>query len=62
VLRGLAVEREPLRLAALLGTLGPRAGRGAVLEAIEALHRRSLVERAETAGPAAFTLQSVVLE
>jgi WD40 repeat protein/transcriptional regulator with XRE-family HTH domain len=62
VLRGLAVEREPVRLAALLAAFGPRAGRGAVLEAIEALRRRSLVERAETVGPAAFTLQSVVLE
>jgi transcriptional regulator with XRE-family HTH domain len=62
VLRVLAVEREPVSLAALLAALGPRAGRGAVLEAIEALRRRSLVDRAETVGPAAFTLQSVVLE
>src|SRR5262249_35184698 len=40
----------------------PRAGRGEMLEAVEALRRRSLVERAETPGVAAFTLQSLVLE
>jgi transcriptional regulator with XRE-family HTH domain len=62
VLRLLAIEREPVSLGALLGALGPRVGRAVVLEAVEALRRRSLVERAETAGPAAFTLQSVVLE
>ena len=33
-----------------------------MLAALEALRRRSLVERVETAGAAAFTLQSVVLE
>src|SRR5205823_1069254 len=53
VLRALAVEREPINLAELLGGLGRRAGRGALLEAIEALRRRSLVERVESAGPAA---------
>jgi WD40 repeat protein/transcriptional regulator with XRE-family HTH domain len=62
VLRVLAVEREPVRLAALLAALGPRFGRGAGLEAVEALRRRSLVERTETPGAPAFTLQSVVLE
>src|SRR5438445_729653 len=62
VLRVLAVAREPVTLAELLAALGPRVGRGAVLEAVEALRRRSLIGRAETAGPAAFTLQSVVLE
>jgi WD40 repeat protein/transcriptional regulator with XRE-family HTH domain len=62
VLRVLAVEREPVHLKGLLTALGARMSRGAVLEAIEALRRRSLVERAETAGAAAFTLQSVVLE
>ena len=51
-----------MHVAQLVGALGPRAGRAAVLEALEALRRRSLVERAETPGPAAFTLQSVVLE
>jgi WD40 repeat protein/transcriptional regulator with XRE-family HTH domain len=62
LLRVLAVDREPLTLAELMADLGPRMRRGAVLEAVEALRRRSLVERAETAGTAAFTLQSVVLE
>jgi WD40 repeat protein/transcriptional regulator with XRE-family HTH domain len=62
VLRVLAVAREPVRLPDLLAVIGPRLGRGAVLEAVEALRRRSLVERAEAAGAAAFTLQSVVLE
>ena len=62
VLRALAIEREPLRLSELLALLGPRIGRAAVLEAVEALRRRSLVERADIAGAAAFTLQSVVLE
>src|SRR6266852_2245032 len=62
VLRVLAVEREPVTVAELIAALGPRLGRGTVLEAVEALRRRSLVERAETAGRAAFTLQSVVLE
>ena len=62
VLRVLALAREPLRLAELLATLTPRTGRGPVLEAVEALRRRSLVERAEATGAAVFTLQSVVLE
>jgi WD40 repeat protein/transcriptional regulator with XRE-family HTH domain len=62
VLRELAVEREPLNLGELVAGMGPRVGRGALLEAIEALRRRSLAERADAAGRAAFTLQSVVLE
>jgi len=62
MLRVLAVEREPVTLGELIVDLGPSVGRGAVLEAVEALRRRSLVERAETANAAAFTLQSVVLE
>ena len=62
VLRVLAVRREPLHLTDLLTLLGERLGRGAVLEAVEALRRRSLVERAEVSGAAALTLQSVVLE
>jgi len=62
VLRVLAVEREPVTIAELIADLGPQAGRGAVLDALEALRRRSLVERAETTGAAPFTLQSVVLE
>ncbi|HLQ34322.1 MAG TPA: NACHT domain-containing protein, partial [Chloroflexota bacterium] len=62
VLRVLAAERQPVTLAELLAALGPRAGRGTLLEAVAALRRRSLVERAETTGRTAFTLQSVVLE
>src|SRR5207302_784354 len=56
------VEREPMALSWLLDVLGPRLGRAVVWDAVEALRRRSLVEHAETVGPAAFTLQSVVLE
>src|SRR5262249_40752471 len=55
------VEREPLRLTELVTALGDRIGRAAALEAVEGLRRRSLVERAEASGVAAFTLQSVVL-
>jgi hypothetical protein len=62
VLWVLAVEREPMTVTGLLAALGQRVGRGDVLEAIEELRRRSLIERAETPGPAAFTLQPVVLE
>jgi transcriptional regulator with XRE-family HTH domain len=62
VLRALAIAREPLHLAELLVALGPRLGRGAMLEALEALRRRSLSERVEAGGAGAFTLQSVVLE
>src|SRR5207302_2784150 len=62
LLRVLAVAREPVSLAQLIGDVGPRVSRGAVLAAVEALRRRSLLERAGTAGAAAFTLQSVVLE
>jgi WD40 repeat protein/transcriptional regulator with XRE-family HTH domain len=62
VLRLLAVDREPVRVSLIVAKLEPSVGRGAVLEAVEALRRRSLVERVETSGVAAFTLQSVVLE
>jgi len=55
----LAIEREPVRFAALLADLGPEVAQSEVLEALEALDRRSLLERA-SAG--AFTLQPVVLE
>jgi WD40 repeat protein/transcriptional regulator with XRE-family HTH domain len=62
VLRVLAVEREPVRLSQLLAALGPRAGSGAVLDSVEGLRRRSLVDRLDSDGSAAFTLQPVVLE
>jgi transcriptional regulator with XRE-family HTH domain len=58
----LAVEREPVTVGQLIAYIGPRAARGDVLEAVEALRRRSLIERVETEGASAFTLQSVVLE
>jgi hypothetical protein len=61
VLRILAVAREPVTIAQLIAKLAPRAGHGDVLDAVEALRRRSVVERAKAPG-AAFTLQSVVLE
>ena len=60
LLRRLAVAREPVGLAELAADLGPRFGRGAVLEAVEGLRRRSLLERTER-GPL-FGLHSVVLE
>jgi WD40 repeat protein/transcriptional regulator with XRE-family HTH domain len=62
LLRLLAVDREPVSLGQILGELGPSVGRGVVLEAVEALRRRSLVERAETPGAPAFTLQSLLME
>jgi WD40 repeat protein/transcriptional regulator with XRE-family HTH domain len=62
VLKVLAVEREPVTIAELLGEMGQRVGRGGLVESVEALRQRSLVERAELAGASAFTLQSVVLE
>jgi WD40 repeat protein/transcriptional regulator with XRE-family HTH domain len=60
VLRWLAIEREPVTFARLVVDLGPSAGRAAILEAVESLWRRSLIER--TGRTTAFMLQSVVLE
>jgi WD40 repeat protein/transcriptional regulator with XRE-family HTH domain len=60
VLRWLAIERDAVTFGELAAELTSSAGRGAVLEALEALRRRSLVEL--SAPRAAFTLQSVVLE
>jgi WD40 repeat protein/transcriptional regulator with XRE-family HTH domain len=60
LLRWLAVEREPVSFAALAADLGPRVGRGATLEAVDGLRRRSLLERGERRST--FTLQSVVFE
>jgi WD domain, G-beta repeat len=56
----LAVEREPVRLAGLVADLGPGVARGEALEALEALGRRSLLERGEHG--VTMTLQPVVLE
>jgi WD40 repeat protein/transcriptional regulator with XRE-family HTH domain len=60
LLRRLAVAREPVGLAELAADLSLRIGRGATLEAVEGLRRRSLLERAER-GPF-FGLHSVVQE
>src|SRR5262249_23102459 len=56
----LAVEREPVGMQALRADLAPGAGAGAMLEALEALGRRSLLEPG--AELATHTLQPVVLE
>jgi WD40 repeat protein/transcriptional regulator with XRE-family HTH domain len=56
----LAVEREPVGVVALRADLAPGAGAGPVLEALEALGRRSLLEQGVER--ATHTLQPVVLE
>ena len=58
LLTGLAVEREPITLTELSRDLATSRTRSAVIEAIQTLQRRSLVERVG----ASFTLQSMVLE
>ena len=60
ILAWLGLEREPATFGQLVADLGSRSGRGELLEAVEALRRRSLIDRAQRG--AAFTLQSVVLE
>jgi hypothetical protein len=60
VLLWLAILREPVTIEHLLAGLGTPLPRMQVLEALEALRRRSLVERGKQ--PGSFTLQSVVLE
>ena len=60
VLQSLAVEREAVGFGSLVTDPGVGVGRAAVLEALEALRRRSLVERTEPGS--GFTLPSVVLE
>src|SRR5262249_25329085 len=60
VLYWLAVEREPVRFADLVGDLGPALTRRAAHAARGGLGRRSLLERGGQR--AAFTLQPVVLE
>ncbi len=54
----LAVEREPVSLAALRSDLVQPVSDGELLEKLQALRQRSLVERSATG----FTLQNVVLE
>jgi WD40 repeat protein len=60
VLTRLTVEREPVSLAELARDIAPGAAGGTVVDAVETLRRRSLVERGERG--ASFTLQSMVLE
>jgi WD40 repeat protein/transcriptional regulator with XRE-family HTH domain len=60
VLLWLAILREPVSIAELLAVLGTPLAGGQVLDAMEALRRRSLLERGKRSG--SFTLQSVVLE
>jgi WD40 repeat protein/transcriptional regulator with XRE-family HTH domain len=60
VLLWLAILREPVSIEELLSVLGAPLPRVQVLEAVEALRRRSLIERGQRQG--SFTLQSVVLE
>ncbi len=60
VLSWLAIMREPVTLEDLLSMLVSRLSRGQVLEAVDGLRRRSLIERGQRAG--SFTVQSVVLE
>ena len=56
----LAILREPVMLEELRARLFPSLSAVQVLEALDGLHRRSLVERGQRLG--SFTLQSVVLE
>ncbi len=60
VLSWLAILREPVTLDDLLAVLVARLAHVQVLEAVDGLRRRSLIERGQRAG--SFTLQSVVLE
>jgi class 3 adenylate cyclase len=62
VLSVLAIAREPVTIAQLIAEVSPHTGHSALLEAIEALCRRSLVEQTMIAGAAAFALQPAVLE
>src|SRR6266852_7296509 len=60
VLCWLAIMREPVTLNDLLAVLVAPLAHVQVLEAVDGLRRRSLIERGQRAG--SFTLQSVVLE
>ena len=60
VLLWLAIVREPITIERVLTLLTRPLSRTQALEAFEALHRRSLIERGQR--PGSFTLQSVVLE
>src|SRR2546425_613560 len=56
----LAILREPVTLEELQAVLVARLSPAQILEAVDGLRRRSLIERGQRAG--SFTLQSVVLE
>src|SRR5260221_3336622 len=60
VLCWLAIVREPVTLEELRAVLVAPLPTGQVLEAVDGLRQRSLVERGQR--PGSFTLQSVVLE
>src|SRR5256714_10790844 len=60
VLSWLAILREPVTLEELQAVLVAPLAHAQVLEAVDGLRRRSLVERGQRGG--SFTLQSVVLE
>jgi WD40 repeat protein/transcriptional regulator with XRE-family HTH domain len=60
VLLWLAILRDLVSLPELLAVLGASLPRSQVLDAVEALRRRSLIELGQR--PGGFTLQSVVLE
>jgi WD40 repeat protein/transcriptional regulator with XRE-family HTH domain len=60
ILYWLAIAREPLTLQELGSLLMARLAPVQVLEAVDGLRRRSLIERGQR--PGSFTLQSVVLE
>ncbi len=60
VLLWLAILREPVSLQELQAVLGVPLPRPQVLEAVDSLRRRSLIERGKL--PGSFTLQSVVME
>jgi hypothetical protein len=59
VVRWLAEQREPVGFVGLMSDLGPVVGRAAVVEAVESLARRSLIQPGERG---AFTLQPLVLD
>ena len=60
IMMWLAIMREPVTFEELVAVWVTPVSRGRLLEAVEALRRRSLIERGQKAG--SFTLQSVVLE
>jgi len=55
----LAIEREPIGLADLASGMAPTIGRSTVVEALESLRRRSLVERGERRIPVQYAKRVV---